>query len=457
MSGPADKSDGSRRGHPRWVAVLLVIGTIFTLLAMFSIWANRQALNTDNWVSTSSRILANKQVDERLSNYLAEQLTANEPVKTKLEEELPPRLQPLAGVVATGLRSLAPQIAERALESPKVQALWATANREAHERLLEVLDGGGSAVSTENGEVTLNLSHLVEEVGNDVGIGAGAAEHLPPNVGRLVILKSDQLSAAQKGAHLVRELPIVLTLIALLCFAGAVYLSPRRRKALRTVGLCFVLVGVLVLLLRTIGGNVLVNAVVANPAAKPAVHAVWGISTSLLKSIATSTIAFGLLVFLAAWLAGPTGIATALRREAAPYVRAHWAVAYGAAAVIFLILVAWAPVQAFHKLIGILLLAVLLAIGTEILRRQTLSESPDAAPTDLGARMKDRAGGLFSGWGGSAPDPATQRVEDLERLAALHRSGDLSDGEYATAKAELLGGAGPAGPSPAPGGAPGPA
>ncbi|HJZ38226.1 MAG TPA: hypothetical protein VJ204_18300 [Solirubrobacterales bacterium] len=456
MSDPAQETNGTRGGHPRWVAVLLVVGTIFTLLATFSIWANRQALNTDNWVSTSSRILDNKQVDERLSNYLAEQLAANEPVKTKLEEELPPRLQPLAGAVATGLRSLAPQIAERALQSPKVQALWATANREAHERLLEVLDGGGSAVSTENGEVTLNLNHLVEEVSNEVGIGAGAAEHLPPDVGRLVILKSDQLSAAQKGAHLVRELPIVLTLIALLCFAGAVYLSPRRRRALRTVGLCFVFVGVLVLLLRTIGGNVLVNSVVANPEAKPAVHEVWGIATSLLKSIATSTIVFGLLVFIAAWLAGPTGIATALRREAAPYVRAHWAVAYGAAAVIFLILVAWAPVQAFHKLLGILLLAVLLAIGTEILRRQILSESPDAAPSDLGGRMKDRASGLFSGWGGSAPDPATQRVEDLERLAALHRGGDLSDGEYATAKAELLGGT-PTAPGPAPGGAPEPA
>jgi hypothetical protein len=149
----------------------------------------------------------------------------------------------------------------------------------------------------------------------------------------------------------------------------------------------------LVLLLRTIGGNVLVDPVVPNPAAKPAVHAVWGTSTSLLKSIATSTIAFGLLVFLAAWPACPTGIATALRREAAPYVRAHWAVAYGAAAAIFLILVAWAPVQ-------------------------ILSESPDAA--------------------------------------ALHRGGDLSDGEYSTAKAELLGG-GPAAPGLAPDGASGPA
>src|ERR1700744_6141487 len=258
MSDTAQTTDGSRGGHPRWVAVLLVVGTIFPLLATFSIWANRQALNTDNWVSTSSRILANKQVDERLSNYLAEQLAANEPLKTKLEEELPPRLQPLGAAVATGLRQLAPQIAERALQSPKVQALWAAANREAHERLLEVLDGGGSTVSTENGEVSLNLNHLVEEVGNDVGIGAGAAERLPPNVGRLVILKSDQLSAAQKGAHLVRELPIVLTLIALLSFVGAVYLSGRRRRTLRTVGLCFVFVGVFVLLLRRVRGHRLV-------------------------------------------------------------------------------------------------------------------------------------------------------------------------------------------------------
>jgi len=447
MGDPARETDGSGGGHPRWVALLLVLGTIFTLLATFSIWANRQALNTDNWVSTSSRILANKQVEERLANYLAEQLAANEPVKTKLEEELPPKLQPLAAVVATGLRQLAPQIAERALQSPKLQELWADANRAAHERLLEVLNGGGSTVSTENGEVTLDLSHLVEEVGDKVGIGGGVAEHLPPDVGRLVILKSDQLSAAQKGAHLVRELPIALTLLTLLSFAGAIWLSGRRRRTLRTVGLCFVFVGVLVLLLRTIGGNVLVDSVVANPAAKPAVHSVWGIATSLLKSIATSAIVFGLLVFIAAWLAGPTGVATALRREAAPYVRMHWATAYGAAALVFLILVAWAPVQAFHKLLGILILAALLALGTELLRRQILREFADADPSDLGAGMKDRASGLLAGVGhrgggmadAPAPDPATQRVEDLERLATLHRGGDLSDAEYAAAKADLLG------------------
>src|ERR1700759_5578079 len=98
-----------RGGHPRWVAVLLVVGTIFTLLAMFSIWANRQALNTDNWVSTSTRMLANKQIDEQIADYLGEQFSG-ELVKEKLEAELPPKLAPLGAAVATGLHQLAPQI-----------------------------------------------------------------------------------------------------------------------------------------------------------------------------------------------------------------------------------------------------------------------------------------------------------------------------------------------------------
>jgi len=53
----------TKAGHPKLVAVLIGFATLFAVLAIFSIWANRQALNTDNWVSTSDRILQNKEVD----------------------------------------------------------------------------------------------------------------------------------------------------------------------------------------------------------------------------------------------------------------------------------------------------------------------------------------------------------------------------------------------------------
>jgi predicted membrane metal-binding protein len=49
---------------------------------------------------------------------------------------------------------------------------------------------------------------------------------------------------------------------------------------------------------------------------------------------------------------------------------------YGVVALVFLALVLWAPVVAFQKPIGMVLLAVLLVLGTEALRRQTAAEFP---------------------------------------------------------------------------------
>jgi hypothetical protein len=419
-------------GHRKLSTALVVLGTIVTLLAIFSIWANRQLLNTDNWVSTSDRLLTNEQVDERLANYLAEEVFTGERLEAKLEEVLPPKLAPLASAVAGGLHGLAPQVAQRLLEAPRLQALWSDANRRAHEELLQVLDGGGTTVTTANGTVTLDLRPLVETLGERVGANE-LGEQLPVGAGRLTIIHSDELEAAQKGVKLLRHLPIVLTLLALILFGLAVWFGgPRRREALRAVGIGFVVAGAVVLLLRTLGGRYVVDALAKQEAGKPAFEATWGIATSLLADVARSALAFGVLVFLAAWLAGPTRLATALRRGAAPYVRAQRAIAYFAAAALFLVLVAWAPVDAFRRPLGMLVLAILLAIGAEVMRLQILRDFP----TDGGG---DR-GGWFGGLAGRATDrpPRETEVDQLERLAALHRDGSLSDEEYARAKAALL-------------------
>jgi hypothetical protein len=372
-----------KAGHPKIVAVLVGLATLIAFVAIFSIWANRQALNTDNWVHTSEKILQNKQVEERLSDYVATQLFANVDVQEELAKKLPPQLQPLAGPAAAGISQLAPQIAERALATSQVQELWATANRTAHEDLLEVLDGGGDTVSTEGGEVVLNLDALLTQVAGQIGAGEGLAEKIPAGAGKLTILKSDELSTAQSIAKAIRNLPIVLTVLALLLYGLAIFLAgPRRRQALRSAGLGFVAAGVLALIARGIGGGAVVDGLVANEAAKPAAEAVWSIGTSLLVTVAVSAIAFGLLVFIGAWLAGPTRWATRIRSEAAPYVRDQPAACAAAAAAIWIALVAWAPVAAFRKPLGILIFLILFIAGAEILRRQTLREFPDSAGTD---------------------------------------------------------------------------
>ncbi len=368
------EQDGS--GHPHIVTALLVVATLIAFLAVFSIWVNRQALNTDNWVDTSGKLLRNDEIRAQLSNYLADELFANVDVQAELEKTFPPRLAPLAGPAAGALHQLAPQVAERALATSQAESLWAEANRAAHETLLKILNDEGSAVSTANGEVTLDLASLVSESGGQLGIAGKLASKVPPDAGRLTILRSDQLSMAQDASSLVRHLPIVLTLLALFLYGLAIYMAgPRRRQALRSVGFGFIVAGVLALLLRKIGEGSVTDALARTDAVKPAVEAAWDIGTSLLVTVAVSAITFGILVVIAAWIAGPTRIAKKLREEAAPYLRER-GTTYGAVALVFLALVLWAPVVAFQKPIGMVLLAVLLVLGTEALRRQTAAEFP---------------------------------------------------------------------------------
>jgi len=371
---PRDADDSPRAGHSRWAVALIVLGTVLTFAAIFSIWVNRQALNTDNWVDTSTRLIQNEEVREQLADYLANQLVANADLAGELREALPPRLSPLATAAAGGLQQLAPQVAERLFATPRFEGLWETANRKAHESLLRVLDGGDATVSTANGEVKLELGPVLAEIGEGSGIGEALASKLPPEAGEITILKSDELSMAQKVANLLRKLPIALTLLALLCFAGAVFLSPRRRETLRSVGFAFVVAGLLSLGLRGFAGTYVVGELSRTTAVEPAVEAVWSIGTSELVTIATSAVVFGLLVALAAVLAGPTTVAVRLRRSIAPYARRSPAGLWGAALLIFLALIAWAPVAAFHKPLGVLVFALLFAAGTELYRRQLLDE-----------------------------------------------------------------------------------
>ncbi len=383
VAAEGSPSEG-KTGHPRAVVAVLVLATLLAFVGIFSIWVNRQALNTDNWVNTSDQLLQNEEIKARLSTYLADQLFANVDVQAELQKALPPRLAPLAGPAAGGLQQLAPQIVEKALGTSQFEALWSTSNRIAHERLLTVLDGGGSTVSTEGGEVTLDLGSLVTQIGDRIGVGGAIESKIPPEAGQVTILKSNQLSAAQSAVSLIRRLPVVLSLLVLLLFGLAVYLAgPLRRQALRSVGLCFVVAGVVALIAREIAGGYVVDALATSTAAHPAAQATWSIGTSLLVSVADSAIAFGILVVIGAWLAGPTRAAVALRRAASPYAREHRAGSYAAAGAVYLALIAWAPIAAFRKPAGVLLFAILLGVGAELLRRQILAEEPPPAKDGL--------------------------------------------------------------------------
>jgi predicted membrane metal-binding protein len=58
------------------------------------------------------------------------------------------------------------------------------------------------------------------------------------------------------------------------------------------------------------------------------------------------------------------------------------ALVYGAVGFVYLLVLIWAPTPAFRHLLPILLIAGLVVLGVEVLRRQSVREFPDARSGD---------------------------------------------------------------------------
>jgi hypothetical protein len=425
-----------------------------------AVWINRQALNTDNWTATSTQLLANKEIQTAVAGYAVNQLFSSGVPQAKIKAALPPAVQPLAGPVTSGLEQLAGRVAPRILASSQVQTLWRQANRVAHTTLLRIINGGGSRASTNGGVVTLNLHAIVNQLAAALGVqqqvSAAASQlkansgtvqtgatqlgiTLPPASGRLVIMRSSQLGTVQDIAGGIKGAALILPLLAFALFALGVWLSRgRRRAALRRTGWCFVGTGLFVLLDRRLAGNNVIDTLVKNPDNKPAAHQVWAIATTLLYDIAVAVIVYGLVIVVAAWLAGHTRPATALRRVLAPTLRERPAAAYAVVYVALLLVILWGPTPATRQLPYIIGFIVLLGLGVHALRRQTAREFPEAQAGDIGRSAREWSSRLQPTGTAAVSQPDDGHVAELERLAALHDHGSLTDEEFAAEKAGLM-------------------
>jgi hypothetical protein len=97
MSDPARLTEPPRRAHRVMVPILLAVASLALFTGAFAVWVHRQALNTDNWTTTSSKLLADEQVQAALAPYLVDQLFTNVDVTGAIQQRLPSNLQVLAG------------------------------------------------------------------------------------------------------------------------------------------------------------------------------------------------------------------------------------------------------------------------------------------------------------------------------------------------------------------------
>lgn len=453
MSGRAHvPPPGQSRRRSSAIWVLLAIAGLLLLLSSFAVWIDRVALNTGVFSETSSSLLDDRAIRTAVANRAVDELFANVDVQAEVKDQLPKDVKSLSGPASAGLRQASYQIVDRALRQSTFQRLFEATLEESHRTLVDVLEGGRSGVSTENGVVTLNLQTIIREAADRIGIGDQVADKIPADAGEIVVLRTDQLDTAQNVFELLKTLAWVLPILTLVAFGAAVALAIERRRTVRDVGIVLAVVGIVGLLAASLVGSYVVDSLVAQSDDRNAASNAWGIVTVLLRGSFRLMVVVGLLVVLAAWLAGPARRALVARGWLAPVLRAR-AWAYGALGLLSIVLLRTAEVSDFTRLLTILIVVALGVTWIELTRAQTLREFPDAAMPELVADARTRVSAWLESRRAAAaaaePSPrptpaqaaaATDLTSRLASLADLHARGELTDAEYASAKTRVLAG-----------------
>lgn len=388
------------RARRRIAIVLVVIATVTGILALLSIWVKRQLYDTDQWVETSSALLADDEIRSELANNLTTQIFASGAVQERITEVLPPKAAPLAGPASAGLSQLFTKAVNEILQTAAIQDLWEQANRAASAAFIAVANDEPiatgalgeaqsklTAAQAKAGSTTLDLSSIRAAVTERLGIqlpeqGVGSGQALKASVeagdaeAGLEVIAPDQISTLRDASNVIEKGSVVLLLLTVLLFAVALAIARGTRlRTLASIGLSFLVVGLAVLTARSLLGTAVVDELARSDSVKPAATAAWNISTGLLQTMGQATVAYGLVVLAAVLLAGRTRAATWVRERIAPGLRdPMWA--GGGTALVILILIWWGPTPGLREPLGALLIAVALIAGVIALRRQTMSEFP---------------------------------------------------------------------------------
>lgn len=372
---PPGRSLGRRIG----VGLIIAAGSLLIILSVLAIWIHTVVYDTPTWRATSATIIQDPGVQKEVAQYVTEQIYNSPDVQTKITDALPPVLKPFSPEVTNGLRQVTQTAAARLLQRPRVQGLFVDASTQAHASMVKLLDNNGNYVSSTNGKVVLDLRSVLIDVAKNAGVGSQAESLIPANAGQVTLVDSNQLGTIQTLAHLLNILVIWLPLLTVALFALAVWLARGfRRRALLWSAIGILVATIVLVLVRRVLGEQIINALVSDVTVRPALITAWYIGTDVIATINWTLFFIAAVLVVGLWLASDGKLATRARTKLAPWI-ANPYYAFGVPAAVLLILIVWEPLPIFHKVIPLLLIIVLSGVGIEALRRQVAAEHPATA------------------------------------------------------------------------------
>ncbi len=320
---------------------MVVLFSICLFVASLSIWAVRQVLNTDVFVSHVNTALQDPNVQNQISTYVADEVVTAVNPKERFDRVLPKKAQVIVAPVVGAFHQVVFNAVHSLVLSPTFQRVLLAAVVKAHSSAIDLLEGKTKGNLVLNGnEVVLNTlplidrtistlehhgvlsglltkvpplatangmpSQQVEQLGHKLGVT------LPPNFGQVVVFKSNTLHSAQAALKKLHRALVLILVLTVLLAVLALVVSPRRLRTVVEMGIGAVIVG-----LATWAGTIWATNTVVNLAktgqAKGSMRAILQATTSGLISFMWLVIVVGVIAAVLAFVFGQSSLAARIR------------------------------------------------------------------------------------------------------------------------------------------------
>jgi hypothetical protein len=396
-SQQAGASTRRRRSFP-WRRLtrgtLLVVGCVLAIFSVLIIWVRAELLNTDVYVNTMAPLASSPAVQNAIATDISNQISSKVDIQAKVKDSLPPAAAGLAAPLANQLQSFTYAAAKRFVSSDRFQNRWVSINRKAHSAIVTVLTGEQKGrVSTAGGKVTLDLSSVTSDVQSRLqSSGVTAFQNVDLGNGQVVLLSSPTLQTVQGATKVLKGLAYLFPVLALGCLAGVVALSKDHRRGVMRGAVW--LAGAMAALLALIAvlRQIYLNEVVSPRLPSDAANDIFNALFAFVRLVAILVFVVGVVVALAAALAGPSRPAVATRRTVRGGLdrarqrdfgpvgrwvgRNRGAVRIGIVVAAFLVLVGWSEATGWTVLGLALIVAALFGLVELVGRPAHRSETP---------------------------------------------------------------------------------
>ncbi|QHC22691.1 hypothetical protein [Streptomyces sp. GS7] len=312
-------------------SVLLILAFLLAPLAVVAAWVNNEVTDTGRYVQTVAPLASDPAVQNALTDRLTNRvvdavdvpaLTAS--LARALDRAGAPPLvvdhsQALAEPLKNALTGAVRTVVAKVVKSGEFRDVWRSANRVAHENVVNVLTGEGNrAVQAKGDTIVLNIGTVVDHVKQRlVDHGYRAAAKIPDVDKTIPLLQVDKLNKAQSAMRLLDIVGNWLPVTAVGLAALAVWAAPAHRVALMTAAIGVGVMMVALLIGLAVARQVYLDSVPPTTLPRNAAAAIYDTLVRFLRLSTRTVLVIAVITALAGYLYGPGRGARLLRAASA--------------------------------------------------------------------------------------------------------------------------------------------